>query len=45
MRVLFIYLFFFNIAVLQVKKTRQISINYNANVLYACNVKILCIKT
>jgi len=37
--------FFLNISVLQVKKKKQININYNANVLYACNVKILCTKT
>ena len=37
--------FVLNISVLQVKKKKQININYNANVLYACNVKILCTKT
>jgi len=35
----------FNISVLQVKKKKQINIDYNANVLYACNVKITCTKT
>jgi hypothetical protein len=34
-----------NVSVLQVKKKKEINTNYNANILYACNVKIFCTKT